>query len=167
MISIGNRPVLISCVPILQASYRRTARRTHSWRSWSGAPRRCSCPAGRRAIAPWCAESKGKAGSIKTTYLESKGVGIRELGPDKKPPYLSRYEELRNESGVDLKLRIPSSNLHHSRCSTPHIEKDVDLFVGTQLPNPDRLGFQACRFNGSRKTGAVHRLFVSLFSASQ
>ena len=61
-------------------------------------------------------------------------------------PYLSRYEELRNGSGVVLKLRIPSSNPHHSRFSPPQIEKDMEDFCRGPTPEsrppwiPDLLG---------------------------
>ena len=43
------------------------------------------------------------------------------MGPDKTHSYLSRYEELRDETGVVLKLWLPSLAQHHSRPSTPHI----------------------------------------------
>ena len=75
-----------------------------------------------------------QTGSLKTTYLESKEVGIRGLGPDKNHPWLSRYEELRNESGVDLKRGFSVSKPHHSRFSTPHIEKDMDGFCRDPTP---------------------------------
>ena len=57
------------------------------------------------------------AKSIKTTYLESREFRIRELGPGTKNVYifLENREKLRTERGVDLKLRITSSNPHHSR----------------------------------------------------
>ena len=66
--------------------------------------------------------------SLKRHTWNLEEFGIRELGHDKNPPYLSRYEELRNRNGVVLKRGFSASKPHHSRLSTPHIEEDMDAF---------------------------------------
>ena len=83
------------------------------------------------------------SGFIKTVWnLEE--VGIRGLGPDKAPTDPSRYEELRNWSGVVLKLGISSVKRHHSRITNLHIKKDIDVWCcrdptlnADLLENPD------------------------------
>ena len=70
--------------------------------------------------------------------------GNQELGPDKNPSYLSRYEELRDESGAVLKLGMSSFKQHHSRLLTRHIEKDTKGFC--RDPTPDSRGLPLSRY---------------------